>query len=79
MDEIDEIFKDTDSQISALQAETHKNTDEIKRAHGIVENTSSIMADLEKEFCRKTSLNLSDIRFLFLATALQVTRIILIN
>lgn len=79
MDEFDKIFEDADSQISALQAQTQKNTEGIKNAYDIVVNTSSIMADLDDEFCRKTSLNLSDLSFLFFATALQLTRIILIN
>lgn len=79
MDDFDALFADADKQISGLQAETEKNTKEIIRAHNIVVNTSSIMADLDDEFCRRTSLNLSDMGFLFLATGLQLARIILIN
>ncbi|WP_027395947.1 hypothetical protein [Anaerovibrio lipolyticus] len=79
MNDFEELFKNADRQINDLEQRTQKNTKEIIRAHDVVVNTNSIMADLDDEFSKKTSLNFSDFGFLFFATALQLARIILIN
>ena len=53
--------------------------DESYRVADVAHNSRQILNDLDAEFEKQTGLNKADFAFLFLATALQLGRIILIN
>lgn len=56
-----------------------KITDESYRVADVAKNSRKIINNLDMEFEEQTELKGKDIKFLFLATALQCTRIYLIN
>lgn len=56
-----------------------KITDESYRVADVAKNSRKIINDLDREFEEQTGLKGKDIKFLFLATALQCARIYLIN
>lgn len=52
---------------------------ESKRVADVASNSKKILADLDREFERKTGLQGNDINFLFAAIGLQVIRIVIMN
>ncbi|GHS91646.1 hypothetical protein AGMMS49957_18480 [Synergistales bacterium] len=60
--------------VDKIMSEALAGRDEAKRVAGIMHNTRDILNDLDSEFERQTSLNWLDVKFLFLAVALQCAR-----
>lgn len=50
------------------------DADLFSRQTKVLENTSTILDDLDKEFCEKTKLTTNDVSILFLAIGLQIAR-----
>lgn len=74
MDDFDSLFHETDKQINGIVAQAKKHTAEAKRVVKVVQNTSSIMKDLDDAFEKKTSLTKLDMAYLFIAAGLQMAR-----
>lgn len=53
--------------------------DESRRVENVAHNSSQILDDLDAEFESQTGLQGNDVKFLFAAVALQVTRIVILN
>lgn len=64
------IVNSLDNTVSSLQ----KGSDEVRRVTEIVNNTRTILDDLDEQFCKVTGLNKVDTAFLFIAIGLQVAR-----
>ncbi len=62
------------SKFNKTQVEFEDGYVETERVRNILENTSTILDDLDKEFEEKTGLNETDTTFLFLAIGLQIAR-----
>lgn len=62
----------TENNIKNIKSETY-------RVINVMHNTEEILNGIEKEFEKQTSLDKSDIKFLFIATALQCARIYIVN
>ena len=63
-----------DAASDATLRNMQKLADESKRVADVAAHAEEILQNLDEEFERQTSLNSTDVKFLFFATALQVTR-----
>lgn len=71
-------IRNRQARINSRIAEHNKQADrlinDIDRVNGIFSNAAEILSSLDREFEEKTKLNKLDIKFLFMATFLQVAR-----
>lgn len=78
-DDIDKIANERKQKMNYLQKEMQNSHDAVSRLLDLAENTPEYLQELNKQFEQATSLNEKDTAFLFIATALQVARIIIVN
>lgn len=69
------IISDRNRTIKRLEEEKQ----DINRMIGVVQNTESILDDLDEQFCKETKLSKMDMKFLFVAIGLQLVRQYLIT
>ncbi len=74
MNPLDEIFKEANLKNDALVQRSRTLHTSAKNTLHIVQNTDSILRDLDRAFEEKTSLNSTDMAFLFIAIGLQIAR-----
>lgn len=81
MNKYDSLRKKMDSSTKRIKSGTNRlaavNT-EMRRVAEVAHNAESIIDDIDAQFAKATKLNKTDIAFLFVATALQCTRWILL-
>ena len=81
MSKYDSLRKKMDTSTAKIKAGTTKlnavNT-EMRRVAEVAHNAETIIDDIDAQFARATKLNKTDITFLFVATALQCARWILL-
>ncbi len=78
-DKIDDIANEQIQKMDKLGSQISTTHDAVKRLRYLAENTPEYLKELDRTFEEATSLNKKDSPFLFVATALQVARIIIIN
>ena len=81
MSKYDALRKKLDSSTDKIKTGTNKLTavnTEMRRVAEVAHNAETIIDDIDAQFARATKLNKTDITFLFVATALQCARWILL-
>lgn len=81
MNKYDSLRKQMDTATTKIRSGTNKLTavnTEMRRVAEVAHNAESIIDDIDAQFAKATKLNKTDIAFLFVATALQCTRWILL-
>lgn len=81
MNKYDSLRKKMDSSTEKIKSGTNKLTavnTEMRRVAEVAHNAEAIIDDIDAQFSRATKLNRTDIAFLFVATALQCARWILL-
>ena len=71
----EQIGRNTEITLSNM----NKIADESIRVADVAHNSKTILDDLDREFMLQTGLNGNDMKFLFAAVALQLSRIVLLN
>lgn len=71
----EQIGRNTEITLSNM----NKIADESIRVADVARNSKTILDDLDREFMLQTGLNGNDMKFLFAAVALQLSRIVLLN
>lgn len=77
MSKYDQLKKKKDDAFAGAKKEIghmHILADESRRVANVAHNAGEIITDLDKQFAAATKLNGKDVAFLFLATALQCTK-----
>lgn len=62
------------SDLNGTSTRLEKGHREASRVRYVVENTEAILDSLDDQFCKKTGLTKTDMRFLFVAIGMQITR-----
>ena len=81
MNKYDALRKKMDVSTAKIKSGTNKLTavnNEMRRVADVAHNAEMIIDDIDAQFARATKLNKADITFLFVATALQCARWILL-
>lgn len=81
MSKYDSLRKKMDTSTAKIKSGTNKLTavnTEMRRVAEVAHNAEAIIDDIDAQFARATKLNKTDITFLFVATALQCARWILL-
>ena len=78
-EEIIERRKNRRKKWDNLKQDVEHHVTELERLRYVADNTRHILDSLDVEFCKRTSLEISDLKFLFTAIALQCLRIYVIN
>lgn len=81
MNKYDALRKKLDASTEKIKSGTNKLTAvnaEMRRVAEVAHNAKEIIDDIDEQFARATKLNKTDITFLFVATALQCARWILL-
>lgn len=77
--DIDGEIRKANARYDKLSSNINRERMENRRILSAISNVRNITRDYDREFEEKTGLNKADIKFLFLAVALQCARIYLIN